>query len=201
MTADAHSPLADHAERIVLILLLGLLAYRLAPHVADKPGNLVYLASETIVIVMIACRRSANQISRRSADWVVGFAGTFLPLLVVRSDGAGMAFGGILLLLGFGIAVSAQLSLFRSFGVVAANRGVKTGGPYGLVRHPMYLGYFLTHFGFLLSNPVPWNAVVYAIWTACQLYRIRAEERVLSADVAYMAFAGRVRYRLVPYVY
>jgi protein-S-isoprenylcysteine O-methyltransferase Ste14 len=201
MTADAYSQLADRVERFVLVGLLGLLAYRLVPHLADKPVNLVYLASETMVIIMVTFRRTANEISRRSADWVIGFAGTLLPLMVVRSDGAVLPYGGILLLLGFGIAVSAKLSLCRSFGVVAANRGVRTGGLYALVRHPMYLGYFLTHLGFLLTNPVLWNVAVYAVWTACQLYRVRAEERVLSADTAYVAFACRVRYRLLPLVY
>ena len=201
MTAHPYAQLADRAERLALVILLGLLAYRLVPHVADKPANLAYLVSETIVIVMIACRRSAHAISQRSADWVIGFAGTFLPLMVVRSSGAGVAYASVLLLVGFGIAVSAQLSLFRSFGVVAANRGVRTGGLYGLVRHPMYLGYFLTHIGFLLLNPVPWTAAVYAIWALCQLYRMHAEERVLSADAAYVAFAHRVPYRLLPFVY
>jgi protein-S-isoprenylcysteine O-methyltransferase Ste14 len=201
MTADAYSQLADRVERFVLIGLLGLLAYRLVPNLASNPVSLVYLVSETMLIVMVTFRRTANEISRSSADWAIGFAGTLLPLMVVRSDGAALAYGSTLLPLGFGIAVSAQLSLRRSFGIVAANRGVRTGGIYGLVRHPMYLGYFLTHLGFLLSNPVLWNAVVYAIWTACQLYRVRAEERVLSGDTAYAAFASRVRYRLVPFVY
>jgi protein-S-isoprenylcysteine O-methyltransferase Ste14 len=200
MTADTYSQLADRVERVVLVGLLGLLAYRLVPHLADKPGNLVYLVSETMVIIMVTFRRTANEISHRSADWVIGFAGTLLPL-VVRNDGAVLPYGSILLLLGFCVAVSAKLSLCRSFGVVAANRGVKTRGLYCLVRHPMYLGYFLTYLGFLLTNPVLWNVAVYAVWTACQLYRIRAEEHVLSGDTAYVAFARRVRYRLLPFVY
>ena len=201
MTADAYSQLTDRVERFVLIGLLGLLAYRLVPDVASNPVNLLYLVSETIVIIMVTFRRTANEISRRSADWAIGFTGTLLPLIVVRSDGAVLADGSMLLLLGFGVAIRAKLSLRRSFGVVAANRGVRTGGLYGLVRHPMYLGYFLTHLGFLLTNPVLWNAAVYVAWTACQLYRIRAEERVLSGDTAYEAFARRTRYRLVPFVY
>ena len=201
MTADAYWQLADRVERFVLVGLLGLLAYRLVPHLADQPVNLVYLVSETMVIIMVTFRRTANEISRRSADWVIGFVGTLLPLMVVQSDGAALPYGSMLLLLGFGIAVGAQLSLRRSFGVVAANRGVRTGGLYALVRHPMYLGYFLTHLGFLLTNPARWNVVVYAVWMACQLYRIRAEERVLSADTAYEAFTRRVPYRLVPFVY
>ena len=156
MTADTYWQLADRVERFVLVGLLGLLAYRLVP------------TSRTSLSISLSglgnhghhhgqFRRTANEISRSSADSVIGFAGTLLPLMVVRSDGAVLPYGGMLLLLGFGIAVSAKLSLRRSFGVVAANRGVRTGGLYGLVRHPMYLGYFLTHLGFLLTNPVRWN--------------------------------------------
>ena len=201
MTTEAYWQRADRAERFVLVALLGLLAYRLVPDLAEKPVNLIYLVSETMVILMVTFRRTANEISRRSADWVIGFAGTLLPLLVVRSDSAPLPYGATLLFLGFCVAAGAQLSLLRSFGVVAANRGVRTGGLYGLVRHPMYLGYFLTHLGFLLTNPLLWNVALCAVWTACQLYRIRAEERVLSADTAYVAFARRVPYRLVPFVY
>ena len=201
MTADAYWKLADRVERFVLVGLLGLLAFRLVPDLADKPVNLVYLVSETMVIVMVTFRRTANEISRMASDWVIGFVGTLLPLMVVQSDGAILEYGSMLLLLGFVVTVGAKLSLWRSFGVVAANRGVRTGGLYALVRHPMYLGYFLTYLGFLLTNPARWNVVVYAVWMVCQLYRIRAEERVLSADTAYVAFARRVPYRLVPFVY
>ena len=201
MTVDAYRQLADRLERFVLIGLLSLLAYRLVPDLADKPFTLLYLVSETMVIIMVTFRRTANQISRRSADWVIGFAGTLLPLMVVRSDGAGLAYGSMLLVLGFVIHVGAKLSLRRSFGVIAANRGVRTGGLYAVVRHPMYLGYFITYLGFLLTNPVLWNVVVYAVWMACQLFRVRAEERVLFTDTAYVAFARRVPYRLVPFVY
>ena len=53
-----------------------------------------------MLIVMVTFRRTANEISRRSADWMIGFAGTLLPLMVVRSDGAVLADGSILLLCG-----------------------------------------------------------------------------------------------------
>lgn len=193
--------LADQMERLILVGLLGFLAYRLLPHLNENPANLIYLISETLVVVMVAIRRSASHISVKPADWFFGFAGTLLPLVVVRSESAGFVFGGALMMLGFGIAVGAQLSLFRSFGVVAANRGVKTAGLYGLIRHPMYLGYFVIYVGFLLVNPTSWNAGVYAACVVCQVWRIHAEERVLLADAAYAVFARRVRYRLLPFVY
>lgn len=191
----------DTLEKMVLAGLLALLAIRLVPHLADKPMNVVYLVAETVIVVMVAFRRGTTQVSLKPADWVIGFAGTFLPLLVSASDSPGFADGRLLMLFGSAVSIGAQLSLRRSFGVVAANRGVMTAGLYTAVRHPMYLGYFFTHAGFLLMNPSVSNAAICAVWTGCQLYRIHVEERVLSADPAYVAFQDRVRYRLIPLIY
>ena len=89
----------------------------------------------------------------------------------------------------------------RSFGVVAANRGVKASGPYAFVRHPMYAGYALTHIGFLLAGPALWNLAIYGATLAIAVRRILAEERVLMADPAYRALAEKTRYRLLPFIF
>ncbi|CAN0500048.1 unnamed protein product [Phaeothamnion confervicola] len=102
---------------------------------------------------------------------------------------------------GFAVSLGAKLSLRRSFGVVAANRGIKKSGLYAVVRHPMYLGYFLTNGGMILLNPSLWNAALLAAWTACQIYRIHAEERMLMQDADYRGHAEKVRFRLLPFVY
>jgi len=100
------------------------------------------------------------------------------------------------MLAGFAAQIAAKLTLRRSFGIVAANRGIKVGGPYRIIRHPMYAGYLLTHVGFLLSNPSLWNSSIYLIGFGFQLVRILAEERVLFQDKAYRVFAAQTRYRL-----
>jgi protein-S-isoprenylcysteine O-methyltransferase Ste14 len=82
--------------------------------------------------------------------------------------------------------------------MVPALRGVKTGGPYRFVRHPMYAGYAIGHVGFLLINPVWWNFAVYGAATACQVVRLLAEEKLLSRSPDYQAFRSAVRYRLIP---
>ena len=66
------------------------------------------------------------------------------------------------MLLGLLVQIAAKLALWRSFGVVPANRGVKTRGPYRLLRHPMYAGYTLTHIGFLIGFPSLSNTLLYA---------------------------------------
>jgi protein-S-isoprenylcysteine O-methyltransferase Ste14 len=38
---------------------------------------------------------------------------------------------------------SALAALGRSFGFVAADRGLRASGPYAMVRHPVYASYLL----------------------------------------------------------
>jgi protein-S-isoprenylcysteine O-methyltransferase Ste14 len=144
-------------------------------------------------------------VSLRPTDWVLALVGSAASLLVQPTDtdsGAVLtAFCAILMLAGLIVQLAAKLTLRRSFGAVAANRGVKVGGPYRLVRHPMYAGYLMTHIGFLLTNPSAWNALAYSVCTIAQIGRILAEERLLTADGKYRDLAASVRYRLVPGVF
>ena len=57
------------------------------------------------------------------------------------------------------IVIAGKLSLGRSFGLIPANRGVVSTGVYRFVRHPIYLGYLITHVGFVVANPTMWNVV------------------------------------------
>ncbi len=82
-----------------------------------------------------------------------------------------------------------------------ANRGVKTRGLYRVVRHPIYAGYTLTHIGFLLGFPSLQNAALYAAVFAIEVMRLLREEAVLKRDPAYVDYAARVRYRLLPGVF
>ena len=191
----------DTLEKLLLLVVLSALVYRLTPGIRIAPFNALYLFAEVVVVLMVVFRRSTEHISQSPAEWFIAFAGTLLPLLVIDTNGPRLVPGGLLMVVGVIISTTAQLSLGRSFGIVAANRGVKTAGLYSLVRHPMYTGYLLTITGFLLWNPSSWNAGVYVVWLVCQLSRIQVEERVLSADPAYRKLKARVRYRLVPFVY
>ena len=196
----------DLVEKVAVSCLLGVLAARMIP-VAISSGNILpilLVVSETLVVVFILLRRSTQNISLSWRDWLLGFAGTVAPLLAAPASGnpvAPLAVCGTLMMLGFLLNVSAKLTLRRSFGVVAANRGVKIGGPYRMIRHPMYAGYTLTQLGFLLSGPTLWNFGLYGLALSLQIARIRAEERILTKDPVYTEMSDRVRYRLVPFVF
>jgi protein-S-isoprenylcysteine O-methyltransferase Ste14 len=99
---------------------------------------------------------------------------------------------------GLCLSIAGKASLRRSFGIVAANRGVQKGGPYALVRHPIYAGYLFAHAGYLAANFSGWNVAVYAATWGAQVLRIRAEEAMLCQDEAYRSYTQSSRYRLIP---
>lgn len=111
--------------------------------------------------------------------------------LVPELCAAGVQVAGVV------IQVYAKWSLRRSFGLLPANRGVVIFGPYRVVRHPMYLGYFVTDIGFLLANFGPRNVLIVLMQWTVQVVRITREERLLSKDDTYRQYMSRVRYRLI----
>lgn len=196
--------LLDRIEQICVTLFFIGLIVRLLPH-DDKnwtPFDLMPLASEGLVLIFTLLRRPSEQVSRNLGDWLLAVGATCLPLTVAPGGTSlSVVLGGLLGLVGFLCNVAAKLSLGRSFGILPANRGVKHVGPYRFVRHPMYAGYVLGHIGFLLVAPTWWNLSVYAMALVLQLFRLQAEERLLSVDPGYRDYSARVRYRLVPGLY
>jgi protein-S-isoprenylcysteine O-methyltransferase Ste14 len=77
------------------------------------------------------------------------------------------------------IAVPAMAMLGRSFSLTPQARALTTGGPYRVVRHPLYLGETLNVIG--LTIVVGSFAVVAAlvVVVACQIVRATLEERLL----------------------
>ena len=194
------------AQDASLVVVSALFFYAHARQViVDHNLTSVFFAFEQglLVGVFLARRRSYNT-SVRVQDWVVASLGGWLPLALQPTGGAPdgvLVMGTIVQMLGLSLTCYGFWSLGRSFGVVAANRGIKSRGPYAFVRHPIYLSHSITMGGFLLANPSAFNAVLLAIITTFQLLRILAEERVLTASGDYAAYAGRVRWRLVPGLY
>jgi protein-S-isoprenylcysteine O-methyltransferase Ste14 len=191
----------DIFERVLLILAAAPFLMRFRHALEQDPWVLALVIGEMLTVVLIMIRRPGPMAGH---PWVifVAFVGTFTPLFVSAPSGPPViAAGAVLLWVGLALSLSAKLSLNRSFGMIAANRGVRRGGPYMVVRHPMYLGYAITHMGFLLVYPSLTNAALYALTWTFQLLRIREEEKWLNQDQAYREYAGAVRYRLIYGVY
>ena len=195
--------LMDLGERCFFLLLYAIFVSSLWRSLASQPYNVLALISEGLIVLFTIIRRDARIVTTRPGDWLIALLGTALPLLVKPSVHAfaPALVGTILMMVGLLISVCSKLTLRRSFGLAAANRGLVKSGPYRIVRHPIYAGYILMYAGFLLNNPLPWNLFLYLLTMGLLLLRVMAEEIVLTQDPDYVAFKQRVHYRLMPGVF
>jgi len=162
-----------------------------------------FAIEQGLLIGIFLTRRRPTYTSTRPYDWFIATIGGWFALASRPNPSGGIleAYGIGLQVVGLTWVIVSFATLGRSFGVVAANRGLKTAGPYRLVRHPIYLGHNITLAGFLLANLWWWNGFVFATVLVFQVLRIQAEERVLRATSEYESYARRVRWRLLPGVY
>jgi protein-S-isoprenylcysteine O-methyltransferase Ste14 len=187
------------AECAFLILLSLGVILRLAPQLATHPQLALFLVSEIVGVALILLQRR-GEAATEIYPVTLAFVGTGAALCVMPqgTDLVSNTVSTVLVFSGAAVALGAKLSLRRSFGIVPANRGVKSSGLYRIVRHPMYFGYIINQLGFLLLYFGPWNIAVYAVsWTALWLRAVE-EEKFLSADPAYREYSSKVRARLVP---
>lgn len=154
--------------------------------------------------------RADRDVFFRSFYIIVGLTG-YLPALSDRYDfwtfgGDGVRWLGVAL-----FAVGGALRLgpvfvlgHRFSGLVAIQPGhsLATGGIYGIVRHPSYLGFLVNSLGWALAfrSGVGVLITVVAVWPV--VTRIRAEEALLLAHFGseYNAYCSRTA-RLIPGLY
>lgn len=166
--------------------------------------GLLLLLSESLVVALTIVRRRARLVDRSIAAIVVTTISMAGPPLLRTAEGEALMpdhFTAIVLAVGLALVVAGKLALGRSFGLVPANRGVVAQGPYKFVRHPIYLGYLVTHIGFLAAHPRPLNILIVVCSDSALIVRALFEERVLEHDERYREYCGRVGWHLVPGVF
>jgi protein-S-isoprenylcysteine O-methyltransferase Ste14 len=183
---------------IVLFLLLAAVSYR--NFVASRSIQAFgVLAVNALFVGLFLSRRPAKSETPRLSLWLLSVTGTALPLLLRPSDIAGfIRVGSAIQFLGIVMVAAGLLSLRRSFAVVPGNRGIRQGGLYRIVRHPIYFSELVVLLGAVLVSPTVANWAVWLCECGVQFARACAEEDFLAADPVYRAYRERVPYRLLP---
>jgi len=82
---------------------------------------------------------------------------------------------------------------------VAADQTVISTGPYGLVRHPMYLGALIMLFGIPIALGSWWGEIAILPMIAAIVWRLLDEEKFLMRNLpGYDEYRRKVRRRLLP---
>lgn len=198
-----HRDLPDVIARIVIVALFTLMAVRIGADFLEtgRVTGLLLLASETLVVIFTVLRRAPSVVDRSLRARLFTTLSMMGPPLVRPGTVAALLsepFTVALSAAGLLVVIGGKLSLGRSFGLMPANRGIVSTGFYRFVRHPIYLGYLITHVGFVAANPTLWNVVTLVVADLALMIRATCEEKTLAKDPEYSSYLERVRWRVVP---
>ena len=194
---------ADLCSRIGVAGLFLMLSWQLGGDFvrSGRPTDLLLLVGEALVVILTCFRRRARVVDQRAMARIVTLASMASPLLLRPYAGAGVISETVAVLIGaigLTIVIGGKISLGYSFGLLPANCGVMDRGLYRIVRHPIYLGYLITHLPFLAAHPSGWNLSVILIGDTALVMRAFYEEQTLSLDPKYRRYRQDVKWRLLP---
>ena len=124
-----------------------------------------------------------------------------LPLaLSAQASALALALGSLAYFPGMAFILWGRMALGKMYFVstssgaqLFADHQLVTGGPFAIVRNPMYLGLIAAAFGSLLIYRT-WTTVLFALFAPFLLLRARREEQVLAAEFGeqWQAYSRRV---------
>jgi len=183
---------------VLLLLLLMVSSYRHF-NISHSVSSFGILTINTLFLCLFVTRPAPSSETSSLPLWLLATAGVALPLLLRPTNDPGPAsMGYAIQLVGLVALAGSLLSLRRSFALVPGNRGIREGGLYRIVRHPMYLSELTVLLGVVLVNLTAANLTIWLCECGLQLARAHAEENFLSDDPIYRAYRARVPYRLIP---
>ena len=203
MTPIDWSLLSDLAARAVIVVLFSMMTVRFTEDflATGRITGLMLVVSELLVVVMTLFRRHAVTVDRGVHARVLTALSMIGPPLVRPAAIVALApqlLTASVSVAGLLVVIGGKLSLGRSFGLMPANRGIVSTGLYRVVRHPIYMGYLVTHVAFIAANPSLWNVALLVTADIALLARAVREEATLAEEPEYRSYQAKVRWRVCP---
>ena len=179
-----------------------MLYYRLAYEGFDLPRVAIAINFALLIGTMVV-RRPPVRVTPKPLYWVTAFVATYWGFMTLGFAERGEPIAPTLVTHGLALAslvvsASARLSLGRNIGFVPAQRELVTSYAYGVVRHPIYTGLFLSLTAFVLRAWSPTNLFLSVVPAVLFVIKSFMEERFLGEDPAYRRYMDRVRFRWIP---
>lgn len=187
-----------HLRNRIGFLFFGVAAGLSGLSTLEHPSVLAALATAHNALLAAIYLRRYPSVRYDRQGLYLGLLAAVLPAAARLPQSPGLALT-LIALAGYGLILWSLLVLGGRFGIAPADRGLVTGGPYRLVRHPMYLGELLLRGALVASAPDLLPAVLLGLALAfIQVLRIRREEGLIRG---YPSYASQVRFRLIPGVW
>ena len=164
-------------------------------------ANIVWLTGAAIMAVMSFARIAPRSATVNLRTIAASGAMLILPCFmrpIDRSTGALATVGLVFELCGVVLTQVSRVYMGRSFGILPANRGIVSKGPFRWVRHPIYFGWLVLSIGYAMSYPNLRNIILIVATLPFMVWRIDQEEAHLRADPEYRGYMDHVVYRLLP---
>jgi protein-S-isoprenylcysteine O-methyltransferase Ste14 len=165
----------------------------------------LYLAFVSIPVVIYVTRPRALQRSGGIGPRTAAFAGTTILLVfpaffdqgptILEPPAFVHAVAGVLVIGGTAFGVWGLLYLRHSFSIIPEARRLVIGGPYRIVRHPLYFAEITISIGLAFQGDLHlWSTLILGPFICLQLVRSLYEERLLrDAFPEYEDYARRTR--------
>lgn len=160
------------------------------------------LFRNTSITLVFLLRRPSKLTSRNVGDWVAAIGGTFITYLYTSQAKPIHPFvvptAYVVMIVTAFISTICIINLGRSFGLVPANRGIKTDLLYGIVRHPLYLLYTIYDLAVISLAFSSHNCYICILHALFSYLRAKREENILMQDISYKEYASKTRYMFLP---
>jgi len=160
------------------------------------------LFRNTSITLVFLLRRPSKLTSRNVGDWIAAIGGTFITYLYTSQAKPIYPFiaptAYVVMIVTAFISTICIVNLGRSFGLVPANRGIKTDLLYGIVRHPLYLLYTIYDLAVISLAFSLHNCYICILHALFSYLRAKREENILMQDITYKEYASKTRYMFFP---
>lgn len=170
-------------------------------------NSLLIAGFYVLIISVYFFRTSARATTRSLTTKIIALFACVVPFIFAFFSGAAEAgaamltISNLLMVAGMVFALAALGTLGKSFSIIPQARKLVVGGPYRLVRHPVYLGEITGVLGLTLAGVSIAKILIFLLLVGCQVYRAIQEEKLLADSFPEYADYASKTARFIPGLY